>query len=124
MKVNNEQQFAEMNDLNDTTKNDNQTHVENNSQIKKRKRKLKEPLYFSFRHTIYLITLWVIFAATFIIGFIVHFDTVQNVTASSIMWTFSIILFVFCILYSYNYYRCIKAKTEEELQNYLKYFPC
>ena len=91
---------------------------------KKRKRKKALKLYFSSKHTVYLITLWLIFLLSFIIGFVVHFDTTKNVTASSILWTFSIVVCFFSVLYSYNYYKCKKAKSEEELQKYLKYFPC
>ena len=91
---------------------------------KSRKKKKKHKLYFSFRHTASLITLWGIFLASFIVGFIVHFDTTRNVTASSIIWTFSVIICVASILYSFNYYRCTKAKSDEELQKYLKLFPC
>lgn len=94
------------------------------SNEKKRKRKKHIKLYFSFRHTVYLITLWLIFLISFIIGFIVHFDTVKNVTASSIIWTFSIVICFFSVLYTYNYYRCVKARNEEELQKHLRYFPC
>ena len=110
----------EMVEIVDSSKIDNI----NRKYKKKRRKNLNEQLYFSFKHTVYLITLWAIFFASFSIGFLVHFDTIKNVTASSILWTFSLILLFFCILYSYNYYRCTKAKTEEELQKYLKYFPC
>ena len=56
-------------------------------------------LDFSSRHTAYLFSIWIVFAAVFITGFIVHFDTDNNVTASSILWTFSGVLFFFGILY-------------------------
>lgn len=83
-----------------------------------------ESLSFSSRHTAYLISLWVIFMISFICGFVVHFDTEKNVTASSILWTFSAIIFMVSLAYSYAYYKCAKAKSEEELQKYLKYIPC
>lgn len=97
---------------------------EKRKEVKERKRKKKQKLYFSYQHTVFLGTIWFIFLLTFIIGFIVHFKTTKNVTASSIMWTFSGVICGIGVLYSYNYYRCSKAKDEEELQKWLKYFPC
>ena len=79
---------------------------------------------FSFRHTAYLFSIWIIFIAVFIIGFIVHFDTDSNVTASSILWTFSAVILFFAIIYSYLYYKCSKAKSKEELYKYLRFIPC
>ena len=79
---------------------------------------------FSSRHTAYLISIWIIFVAVFITGFIVHFDTDNNITASSILWTFSAVLLFFAILYSYLYYKCSKAKSKEELYKYLRFIPC
>lgn len=102
------------------------SYVKGNRSIKskRRVRKKEKKLYFSFQHTVFLGTLWFIFGLTFIIGFLVHFETTKNVTASSIIWTFSIVICVVGILYSYNYYKCKHAKSEEELQQRLKYFPC
>ena len=79
---------------------------------------------FSSRHTAYLISIWLVFVAVFITGFIVHFDTVENVTASSILWTFSGVLLFFALIYSYLYYKCSKAKSNEELYKYLRFIPC
>ena len=79
---------------------------------------------FSSRHTAYLYSIWIVFIAVFITGFIVHFDTDNNITASSILWTFSGVLLFFAIIYSYLYYKCCKAKSNEELYKYLKFIPC
>ena len=79
---------------------------------------------FSSRHTAYLFSIWIIFIAVFITGFIVHFDTDNNVTASSILWTFSGVLLCFAIIYSYLYYKCSKAKNNQELYKYLRFIPC
>ena len=79
---------------------------------------------FSSRHTAYLYSIWIVFIAVFITGFIVHFDTDSNITASSILWTFSGVLLFFAIIYSYLYYKCAKAKSNEELYKYLKFIPC
>ena len=79
---------------------------------------------FGSRHTAYLFSIWIVFLAVFITGFIVHFDTDNNLTASSIIWTFSLVLLFFAILYSYFYYKCSKAKSKEELYKYLKFIPC
>lgn len=102
-----------------------QTNSSKQSKNNTKKRiKKKAKLYFSSKHTAYLIVLWLIFLITFIVGFVVHFDTTKNVTASSILWTFSLVIFGFSVLYSYCYYMCSHAKTETELQKYLKYIPC
>ncbi len=79
---------------------------------------------FSSRHTAYLFSIWIVFIAVFITGFIVHFDTDNNVTASSILWTFSGVLLFFAVIYSYLYYKCSKAKSKEELYKYLRFIPC
>ena len=81
-------------------------------------------LEFSSRHTAYLIAIWLVFLAVFITGFIVHFDTTNNVTASSILWTFSGVLCFFALIYSFLYYKCTKAKTDFERHKYLKFIPC
>ena len=79
---------------------------------------------FSSRHTAYLFSVWIVFVAVFICGFIVHFETDDSITASSILWTFSGVLLFFAIIYSYLYYKCSKAKTKEELYKYLRFIPC
>ena len=79
---------------------------------------------FSSRHTAYLVSIWLVFLVVFLTGFIVHFDTDNNVTASSILWTFSAVLLFFAIIYSYLYYKCSKAKSKEELYKYLRFIPC
>ena len=79
---------------------------------------------FSSKHIAYLISIWLVFVEVFITGFIVHFDTVENVTASSILWTFSGVLLFFGLIYSYLYYKCSKAKSNEELYKYLRFIPC
>jgi hypothetical protein len=108
--------------------NNNNNNNNNNKRKRKYKRKNSEDddlnLYFSERYTVYLIVIWVIFILVFISGFIVHFDTEKNVTASSILWTFSGILCFFGIVFSYIYYKSKNAKTPEEMNKYLKYFPC
>ena len=79
---------------------------------------------FSSRHTAYLFSIWFVFVAVFICGFIVHFETDNSVTASSILWTFSAVLLFFAVIYSYLYYKCAKAKSKEELYKYLRFIPC
>lgn len=117
----------EKNDLD----NFNYYQKKNEDKINKRKRRrmqrkkeLEKELYFSSKHTIYLFSIWFVFIITFISGFIVHYDTIQNVTASSIIWTFSSIICIFAVLYSYCYYKCLHAKNVKEIQKYLKYIPC
>ena len=79
---------------------------------------------FSSRHTAYLFSVLIVFVAVFICGFIVHFETDNSVTASSILWTFSGVLLFFAVIYSYLYYKCAKAKSKEELYKYLRFIPC
>ena len=79
---------------------------------------------FSSKHTAYLYSVWIVFLAVFITGFIVHFETDSGITASSILWTFSGVLFFFAVIYSYLYYKCKKAKNKEELYKYLRFIPC
>ena len=117
----------EKNDLD----NFNYYQKKNEDKINKRKRRrmqrkkeLEKELYLSSKHTIYLFSIWFVFIIIFISGFIVHYDTIQNVTASSILWTFSSIICIFAILYSYCYYKCLHAKSDKEIQKYLKYIPC
>jgi len=110
--------------------NNNNNNDINNKKKRKHKRRNSDDddddltLYFSERYTVYLIVIWVIFVLVFISGFIVHFDTDKNVTASSILWTFSCVICFFGIIFSYLYYKCKTSKTPEELNKYLKYFPC
>ena len=58
-------------------------------------------LELNFRHSAYLISIWLFFLIIFISGFIVHFDTTNNVTVSSILWTFSIVICFFALIYSF-----------------------
>ena len=105
----------------------NNLNIKMNERQKRRmekKRELEEELYLSSKHTIYLFTIWLVFIITFTSGFIVHYDTIENVTASSILWTFSSIICILAILYTYCYYKCIHAKSIKEQQKYLKYIPC
>ena len=105
----------------------NNLNIKMNERQKRRmekKRELEEDLYLSLKHKIYLFSIWLVFIITFISGFIVHYDTIENVTASSILWTFSSIICILAILYTYCYYKCIHAKSIKEQQKYLKYIPC
>lgn len=90
---------------------------------KKSKNKKSKKYYFSIKYTVLLITLWLIFTASFIVGFIVHFDVKSAVNASSIIWSFSGIILVVSILYSIVYYKARKARTNEELGRLLKFIP-
>ena len=81
-------------------------------------------LELNFRHTAYLISIWFIFSIIFISGFIVHFDSTNNVTASSILWTFSSVICFFALIYSFLYYKCLNSKTDFEKHKYLKFIPC
>ena len=89
-----------------------------------RKKRIRKRIIFIFKtYNLFIFNL-VCFIIIFISGFIVHYDIIQNVTASSILWTFSSIICIFAILYSYCYYKCLHAKSDKEIQKYLKYIPC
>ena len=118
--------YNEKNDLDNSNyyqkKNEDKINERKRRRIQ-RKKELEKELYLSSKHTIYLFSIWFVFIIIFISGFIVHYDTIQNVTASSILWTFSSIICIFAILYSYCYYKCLHAKSDKEIQKYLKYIP-
>ncbi len=119
--------YNEKNDLDNSNyyqkKNEDKINERKRRRIQ-RKKELEKELYLSSKHTIYLFSIWFVFIIIFISGFIVHYDTIQNVTASSILWTFSSIICILAILYSYCYYKCLHAKSDKEIQKYLKYIPC
>lgn len=105
---------------------DNQTNNvrKRKSKLAKAKTKKVEKHYFSIKYTIFLTSIWIIFIASFIVGFIVHYDIKNSsVTASSIIWTFSGLDFVFSIIFTYLYVKAKKAKTNEELYKYLRLIP-
>ena len=106
---------------------DNQTsniQRKRKSRLNKTKHKKVEKHYFSIKYTIFLASIWIIFFAAFIVGFIVHYDVKNSsVTASSIIWTFSGIDFIFSIIFTYLYVKATKAKTNEELHKYLRLIP-
>jgi hypothetical protein len=95
--------------------------------IKKKKKESK--IFFSMKYIIYLITLWLIFFAAFIIGFILHFDKPANqsmINASTVIWAFSSFIFVIAILYTFIYYKAKKANEAhnlEEMRKYLRFIP-
>jgi len=91
------------------------------SERMKKKRKTKYVL--SLKHKIFLIILWLIFLSSFVVGFIIHFDVKSSVNASSIIWSFSSIIFCICLIYSVIFYKAKNAKTQEELGKYLRLVP-
>ena len=89
----------------------------------RRKKKKNQILYFSIKYSIFVATLWLIFLAAFIVGFIVHFDVKGPVTASGIIWSFSALVFFLAVVYSYIYYKAKRNISSEYLQRYLRMFP-
>lgn len=77
----------------------------------------------SIKYKVFLITLWIIFLASFIVGFITHFDLKLPVTASGIIWSFSFIVLVIAIVYSVIFYKISKSNLPEEKYRLLQNFP-
>lgn len=109
-----------------------QDELEMENRVKRTKEKRKHRLlkkktklysHMSYRYTVYLISFWLIFIASFIMGFVVHYDIPNTVNISTILWCFSAILFIISTLYSLVFYKAKQAKTKEELTKYLKYIP-
>lgn len=113
-------------DQNENIKENNYSNSKSNDpndRIRRKKKKKMEIYYFSSKYTIFLVTLWLVFFATFIVGFILHFDVKTSINASSIIWAFSAIIFVISILYTLVYCKAKKATNVEELQKYLRLMP-
>ena len=94
--------------------------------LRRKKQKKKKPSrvnVYSMKYLIMLITLWIIFLATFIVGFIVHYEVENSVNASSIIWTLSVVVFVISMIFTVLYVRARKASSTEESEKFLKYFP-
>jgi hypothetical protein len=94
-----------------------------NKKLKRIKKQSKSHIYFSIKYKIFLIIIWLIFFASFIVGFIVHYEVKSHVNASTIIWTFSSIIFCVSVIYSYLYYKANSNSSPENMRNYLKYFP-
>lgn len=102
------------------------SHIETFSTEDKRKKKKKnyKKVFFSSKYTVYLFSLWLIFISAFIVGFILHYEVSNLVTAAGIMWGFSAVIFVLAVLYSWVYFKAKYAQSNEEMAKYLKIFPC
>lgn len=99
--------------------------MNNDLETRKTKRK-KKPVRVninSIKYLILLITMWAIFLATFIVGFVVHYEVDNSVTASSVIWTLSFIVFVISIIFTLLYYKARKARNIEESEKFLRYLP-
>jgi hypothetical protein len=96
----------------------NKNILDKNSHKKEKRQLLQEKkdrsLYskwINIKHYIFISTLWLGFIASLIIGFILHFEFETGVTASSIMFSLSFVLFLFSTIYSIL---IIKIKNKEE----------
>lgn len=99
-----------------------------NSEIRKKneKQKLLKSLSrgkLSIKYKIFLITLWIVFLASFIVGFITHFEIKLPITASGIIWSFSFVILIVALIYSMVYYKVAKSVDAEEKFRLLKYYP-
>lgn len=111
--------------------NDSKSKAELRKKISdKRKKTEKQKLLktlskgnLSLKYKIFLITLWIVFLASFIIGFITHFEIKLPITASGIIWSFSFIIFIVALIYSRIFYRVSKSNDAEEKLRLLKNFP-
>jgi hypothetical protein len=100
-----------------------QGHKNLNEKKTLRKKKKPKRYFFSFKYTVFLITIWLIFLAAFIVGFILRFDVDSSINASTILWCFSAFILVIAVLYTCIYHRARKARNDEEMQKYLKLIP-
>ena len=75
------------------------------------------------RYLIFVITLWIVFTISFILGFILHYDLQSDVTFSSILWTFSFIIFVIATIFTILYRKAKKETDFSKKISYLKFFP-
>ncbi len=86
-----------------------------------RKKRKPKKYFFSLKYTVFLLTIWLIFLAAFIVGFILRFDVESSISASTIIWCFSAFILIIAVLYTCIYYRARKARNDEEMQKYLKF---
>jgi len=77
----------------------------------------------SMKYKIFLITLWIVFFSSFIVGFITHFEIKLPITASGIIWCFSFIMLIVAVIYSHFYYKICRSDDVEEKIKLLKNFP-
>jgi uncharacterized membrane protein (DUF485 family) len=114
-------------DPNDIDKVYSRSGTNSNSDKKHARKKLlkkkKKYYHMSMKYTVYLFTFWFIFLASFIVGFIIHYQVKTALNASTIIWSFSGFIFVISLIYTIIYYKAKKAKTPEELEKYLKFLP-
>jgi hypothetical protein len=94
-------------------------------QIKEKKRDKKKHISVSspLRYIVFISTLWIVFTISFILGFILHYDLQSDITFSSILWTFSTILFIIATIYTTLFYKARNSVDYEKKVSYLKFFP-
>lgn len=87
-------------------------------------RRYNKHLNFSVKYTVFIITMWMAFVGTFIVGMIVHFKINEGITPSAILWTFSFILAIVALIYTIIYCTIRRNNTSEETrQKLLRTFP-
>jgi len=117
------QQYSYESDNKENIDVENQEDDQRKYETKQRKRQKKVYVGSSFRFLVFVITLWIVCLASLILGFILHFDMNTAVTFSSILWTFSFIIFVIASAYSYFYYKLKHTNDNESKIMYSKFFP-
>ena len=77
----------------------------------------------SLKYKVFVITLWIIFFISFLVGFITHFNLKLPITASGIIWSFNFIIFIIALIYTYLYYKIIRSPLPEDKLKLLQNFP-
>lgn len=116
-----------------SVKNSNYSILESSSpEYKEYRRKLKKTIIetkdketqLSIKHLIFVIILWVGFVGSLIVGLILHFELSSGVTASSILWSLSIIFCIIASAYTFLYCKIKYDGLGSKKKLYLlKFFP-
>lgn len=99
----------------------NKNIIDKNSYKKEKRQLLQEKKdrssynkWINIKHYIFITVLWTGFLSSLIIGFLLHFEFETGITASSIMFSLSFLLFLLSILYSIL---LIKLKNKERVND-------
>jgi hypothetical protein len=88
-----------------------------------RRNKKKKANPNSFKYTVFICLLWIIFLAFLISGSIVHVEDANNINAATILWSLSFVVLIISVLYTYLYIKARSAQTKEQKLKLLKYLP-
>lgn len=74
--------------------------------------------WINIKHYIFITVLWIGFVTSLIIGFLLHFKFETGITASSIMFSFSFVLFLLSLFYSILLIKLINKEKANDLSRY------